>query len=360
MVPLPYTPQGLAIEILLTVVRGMRYCMLTSTRDCLRLKPCTRGTAQIALKTNHWPSVLPGNRGKGNRTSDGVEVHHQQGPPLSTLVFNDAALMDVGTGRSIFVDRRNTKTCSVLTDAILHILRNLCQRCSIIAKGLISCDGDGFIGSPNAFGTRTERTTVGLVVRGDEIVHAIDFVHVMTLTHCIALRNDGTLGSLNGTAHVWLQLRTLYLSISMNSVNLAVIIEEYREVVDASLHVVMLPWSPNIFGGITLQALTIDIRKNIEQSIGIANGRCPDALPVNLLVVTKREGIVRKVKTVETIADIRPVHQILRMQNDKSRHAVHRRPCQIIVIAYTDDVRVGELVIEQRVGERTVTIVGRP
>jgi hypothetical protein len=48
------------------------------------------------------------------------------------------------------------------------------------------------------------------------------------------------------------------------------------------------------------------------------------------------------------------------MEDDKSGYSVHRRASEVIVIAYTDDVRVRELVIEQRIGKRAVTVVGSP
>ena len=63
----------------------------------------------------------------------------------------------------------------------------------------------------------------------------------------------------------------------------------------------VLPRTRDFFAGIALQALAIDIRENVKLAVGIANGRSPDALSVDFLMILQREGIIIEVKAVETI-----------------------------------------------------------
>ena len=126
----------------------------------------------------------------------------------------------------------------------------------------------------------------------------------------------------------------------MNGIDFPIVIEEHGEVVDTSLHVMMFPWASDILAGIALQSLAVDIREDIELTIGVADGRCPDALTIYLLVVFKRESIIVEVETVEAITDVLPVHQVFRMEDDKSGHGVHRGACQIIVVADTKDIGI--------------------
>ena len=333
---------------------------MRSHRRHIGFEPRTGRTTKVTLQTQHGPAVFPCDGSQRHRATDGVEVHHEQSPPLSALVFNDATLVDVAACRSILIDSGNGKARTILANAILYVIGNLRQWCCMIAKGLVSCNGDGLIGAPDALGTRTECTTVGLVIGRNEVVHATYLIHVVTLAHSIALRNDDALGSLDRTTHVCLQLCTFHLTIAMNGVDLAIVVEEYGEVVDASLHVMVLPRTTNIFGGITLQALAVDVRENVELSVGIADGWRPDALTVDLLVVLQGEGIVVEVKAVEAIRDVLPVDQVLRVKDDEARHRVHCGTCQIIVIAHPQDVGIGELVVEQWVGIGAIAIICCP
>ena len=116
----------------------------------IRFEPSAGSTAEVALQAYHGPAVLPGDRCQGDGTSNGVEVHHQQCPPLSALIFDNAALMNVGTCRGVLVNFRNTKLGTVLPYPMLDPLRHLCQRSSMVAKGFVGSDGDGLVGSPDA------------------------------------------------------------------------------------------------------------------------------------------------------------------------------------------------------------------
>ena len=146
----------------------------------------------------------------------------------------------------------------------------------------------------------------------------------------------------------------------MNGIYLSVIVEQHGEVVDAPLHVMMLPRAAYVLGCIALQTLAIDIGKHVELAVGIADGGSPHALAVYLLVVLQRESIVAEIETVEAVSNVLPVHQVLGVKDHQTRHGMHGSARQVVVIAHTQNVGVRELVVEQRVGKRAIAIVGSP
>ena len=77
-------------------------------------------------------------------------------------------------------------------------------------------------------------------------------------------------------------------------------------------------------------------------------------------MVLQREGIVGEVEAVEAIGDVLPIHQVFRMENNQARHSVHGGAGQIVVVTYTENIWVGELIVEQRIGIGAVAVVGRP
>ena len=171
----------------------------------------------------------------------------------------------------------------------------------MITECLIGSDGNGLVGPPNALRTGTEGTTIRTVIRRNEVIHTVDLIHMMALANGIALRDDRTLGFFDRTAHVGLQFCTFHLAITMNGIDLPVIIEEHTEIVDTALHIMMLPRTTDILRGVALKTLAIDIGKDIELPIGISDSRSPDALAIDLLMVLQREGVVSKIKAIETV-----------------------------------------------------------
>ena len=268
--------------------------------------------------------------------------------------------MDVRTGGGILVDLGDTELGTIMTDAVLLTLRHLCQRGGMVAESLIGGDGDGLIRPPDALRAAAEGAAIGFVVSRYKVVHAIDLIHVVALADSTALWDNRAFGLLDRPAHIRLQFGTLHLTIAVDGVNLAIVVEEHAEVVDATLHVMVLPGATDILRGIALQTLAVDIRKHIELSVSIADGRCPDALTVDLLMILQREGIVSEVETVEAVGDILPVHEILRVEDHEAGHGMHRGAGKIVVIAHTQDVGVGKLVVEERVGKRAVAVISRP
>ena len=182
----------------------------------------------------------------------------------------------------------------------------------------------------------------------------------MSLADAVALGNDDTIRTLDRTAHVGLQFRAMYLAVFMDGIDLAVVVEEHAEVVDIALHVVVRPRPFDVLRGVTLQALSVDVGEYVELPIGVADAGCPDALSVNFLMVLQGELVFRKVEAVEAIGGELPVHQVLRMKNHQAGHGMHGGASQVVVVTHTDDVRVRELVVEQRISKRAVAIIGSP
>ena len=139
---------------------------------------------------------------------------------------------------------------------------------------------------------------------------------MMPLTHGVTFGDDGSFRLLDRSAHVGFQFRTLHLTIAMNGIDLSIVVEEHGEIVDTSLHVMVLPRTADILRRIALQPLAVDVGKHIELPVGITDGWCPNTLPVNLLVILQREGIIREVEAIEAIGNILPVYQVLGVQDD--------------------------------------------
>ena len=107
-----------------------------------------------------------------------------------------------------------------------------------------------------------------------------------------------------------------------------------------------------------MQAFSVDVGKDVELTVGIADAGSPDALTIDFLMVLQGELVVSEVEAIEAIADVLPVHKVLRVEDDQAGNGMHRGAGQIVVVAYTQDVWVAELVVEQGVGKRAVAVVG--
>ena len=145
----------------------------------------------------------------------------------------------------------------------------------------------------------------------------------MSLTHRIAFRNHHLAAALYRTTQIGLQLRNGHVAILMHGINLAILIEEHREVVDIAINLVMRPRTLGTVRDINLQSMPVDIGEDIELAVMISDGRRPDTLSVRLLAIAEIE-IIRIIESVETVGREFPIHQILGMENHQSRHTVHR------------------------------------
>ena len=361
VVPLPDAAQRLAVEVVGAEVGRIGLIRLIGLMGLIGwLEPRPRCTAEIAGEAHHGPSVLPGHGHQAHGAADAVEVLHEERPPRAVGGLHNAALMGIAARRSVRVGRGDAEAGAVAADAVLLSTRHLREGRCMIAVGFIGGDDARLVRTIDIVRARAERAPVGHIVGGDEVVAAVDLVHVVPLAYPIALGDDDALGALHGAAHVGLQLGALHRAVAVDGVDFAVVVEEHAKVVDIALHVVVGPRPADVPGGVALQALAVDVGEYVELPIGIADARSPDALTVDLAVVLKREGIVGEVKAVEAVAHVLPVDKVLAVEDDQPGHGVHRRACEVVVIAHADDVGIGELVVEQGVGEGAVAVVGGP
>ena len=127
MVPLPNASKGLPVEILAALIGCLSLTGISCASWNIRFHPSTRCTTKITLQTEHGPAVFPSDRSEGDRAANGVEVHHEQRPPLSALILDDTALMDVGAGRFVLIHLGNAELRAVMSDAVLLAPRHLSQ-----------------------------------------------------------------------------------------------------------------------------------------------------------------------------------------------------------------------------------------
>ena len=308
MVPLPDALQLLAVEVVAALVRCCHGRGLCAAR--VGLEPCARCSSEVPRQSEHRPSLDPCDWCERRRASYAVEVLHEQCPPLSALVLYDAALVNVAACRGVDVRFGQSELRAVVAYAILLSSWHLRESCCVVAVVLVGCDDTCLVGTPDVVGNGAERASVGHVVCRDEHVFAVNLIHVVSFANGRTVGYDDSVCALYGSAHVGLQLSAVHLAVAMYSIYLAVVVEEHAEVVDASLHVVVLPRSAYVFGGVALQPLAVDVREDVELSVGVAYAWCPDALPVDLLVVAQREGVVVEVEAVEAVADVLPVDEV--------------------------------------------------
>ena len=183
---------------------------------------------------------------------------------------------------------------------------------------------------------------------------------MVSFTHSVALGYDDTVCLVDRSAHVGLELSAVHLPVAVDGIYLAVVVEEHAEVIDAALHVVVLPGSLYVLAGIALQSLAVDVGEDVKLTVGISDGWSPDALSVYLLMVLERERVVVKVEAVKAVAYVLPVDEVARVEDDESWHRVHCSASEVVVIAHAENVGVGELVVEERIGKRAVAVVGCP
>ena len=107
MIPLPDAAKGLAVEVVAALIGGMRRDGGGGRRGDMGFQPCTGSTSEIAGQTYHRPSVGPGDGHQVDGAAYGVEVLHEECPPLTVGSRDDTTLMGIGTGRSVTVDGRN-------------------------------------------------------------------------------------------------------------------------------------------------------------------------------------------------------------------------------------------------------------
>lgn len=112
-------------------------------------------------------------------------------------------------------------------------------------------------------------------------------------------------------------------------------------------------------GAENLQADAVDVREDVEHAVVITDARRPDALAVDAPAVFQAKGRT-EIEPVHAVAHQFPIDQILGLHQLNRGVHVHGGAGEIKCVADTDDVRVLELFIEQRIRICAVAVVGGP
>ena len=189
------------------------------------LKPSARCAAEVAGQSHHGPSVLPGHGHQANSAANGVEILHEKSPPRAVGSLHDTALMGIVAASGILAGRANRELCTIGANAVFLAARHLCAADAMVAIGLVGSDDARLIGTIYIIRARAQGAAVGHIIGGDEIIAAVDLIHVMALAHPVSFGDDDTLGALHRAAHVGLQLGTFHGAVAVDGVDLAVVIE---------------------------------------------------------------------------------------------------------------------------------------
>ena len=140
-------------------------------------------------------------------------------------------------------------------------------------------------------------------------------------------------------------------------IDLAVVIEEDRQVVPSG-QLVALPGTVDRLGAEDLKADAVDVGEDVEHALVIADAGRPDAPAVDVPAFEPERRA--EVQPVHAVADQFPVHQVLGMHDLHRRVHVHGGAGEVVVFADADDIRVLELLVEQRIRVGAVAVVGGP
>ena len=128
---------------------------------------------------------------------------------------------------------------------------------------------------------------------------------------------------------------------------------------EAALHRGARPRTFGLDGTKHLRRLAVYVGEDVEDAVVIAEARRPDTVAVNVLPVFKAI-LGTKVKFVQRIGLEVPIDQVTRVEHGKPGHHVHRRTEEIEVAADTNDVRIGKLIVEDRVRVGAVPVIRGP
>ncbi len=159
-------------------------------------------------------------------------------------------------------------------------------------------------------------------------------------------------------AHVRGELRDADLVGAVRHVRGAVVVEEQpRVVVNAADLGVPGPGARRVGGAVYVRPLEADLAQPVEGLVAGAvahRGRpdAPDVRPSALEVVR-----VAEVEDRHRVADELPVDQVVGAQDGRARRVVHGRAGVVVRVADADDLEVGEVLPDHRVGE--LLLLGR-
>ena len=352
MVPLPNTAKGASVEILVALVGTVR--LHVGSR--IGFQPCAGRASRVSFESKIRPAVNPCDGAEAHGTANAVKVEHRHCPPFAIGQLHHTSLMNVGAGHGILVGWSYLYRVTIVGNASAE----LGHVSGMVAVSFAGTHHTHLVRTMDVFRAGTGHFTIRHIVGTEDVIHAVHLIYMVSFTHHVALFDNDTLSSFNRTAHIGLQFGTHHGAVAVDGIDFAIIVEKDAQVIDTSLHIVMFPRTADVLAGKALQSLTVHIGVKIESSVVMTDTGRPDTLAIYFLAILQAESRVIERVTVEAVAHIFPVDQVLGVENDEAGHGVHSRTSQIIVIAHTDDIGVGKLIIEQGIGKRTVAVIGSP
>ena len=148
-------------------------------------------------------------------------------------------------------------------------------------------------------------------------------------------------------------------AVSPDDVDLAIVVEQHRQIVQRAFHRAVLPRTGRILRREQLRLLAVHVAEDIEGAVAVTERGRPQPLAIDVLAVFEAKCRA-EIELRRRVREEFPVDQVARVQDRQAGHRVHGRAGEIEILADADHVRIGEFLVEKRIGERAVAIVGCP
>ena len=352
VVPLPDRLEARRREIVAAFVWRRR----RGGRARAGLHPGARRPAEVLRQAEVRPAIGPRHRRQRRQAADRVGVHHREAPPLPRRRVDDPALVNGVAARRLRVAGPHGKRRRRWAAGWPQLQAMALGEAEVLAAAHLLVD---FPGPREAIGARGRHAHLVEEPRARQEVLPADLVEVEALAHARTWRDDLALRAGDDIEQIGGQLSEPDAAVAPHDVGLPVVVEEHRQIVERPLHRRACPRPGGVRGPEQLRRLAVDVAEDVERALVEAEARRPDALPVDALAFFEPERRA-EIQRIERVGEEPPVHQIARVQDRQSGHAVHGRAGQVEILADADEVAVGELVVEQRVGERPVAVVRGP
>ena len=269
----------------------------------------------VLVDTNHGPILFPTDGQQVWSATIGSLVGKEHGPPLSLLGVDECSLVYV----------------------------------AVIEKELL------LIGAKYVF--RAEYGLIGW----NSAIGGIDVVVFAYLVKATSLQSrlDTIFCHLTVFNPLEILVHTSYADVVDAIGNVCVIsIEKQSAIIETALQFTLLPWSADVVGGKQITTLVECGEKHVECSVLVLKCRGPLSSAIAPLSVEQTECIAT-LYAFQRIATIFPVDKVFRLHDSGTRKDMHGGGHHIVCIAYAAYIGVGEISEDNRVGEGTVSPVGR-
>ena len=135
-------------------------------------------------------------------------------------------------------------------------------------------------------------------------------------------------------------------------------VEEQTAIIETALQFALLPWSADVVGGKQITTFVECGEEHVECSVLVLKCRGPLSSAIAPLSVKQAECIAT-LYALQRIATIFPVDKVFRLHDSGTREDMHGGRYHIVCIAYAAYIGVGKIAKDNRVGEGTISSVGR-